>query len=374
MTPTDKVQPEPAKTAVRRPRKPLLLKLFKDLVEREYQGPTELFEAGLRLLVDQLGVDSAVMIRTIEQDYEAIWWAVRDNRPPGPEVLEPHRSYCSKVLDGTARTLIIRDAQADQAYRDHPSLTELDVRAYVGVPLRRSDTAIGVLCVQCSRPKAFTRNQVVLVNLVGNLLSKAMEIELLKQELHSTREALELTVSAMHEGALEAQATRLPSRGFLEVWLKAYLFLARRRCESMAVAVWKIPVNREVCRHLKAISDQARGEDLLVDLGRETFALLLPRTSPEGAEVVLDRVRQHLGPLAVGATIWHPRNPADRDDLTIRNALRRATDALRQSHARHPAGALQAEWNLPELPVQSLASDLGPAQRAAARRPHQTLQ
>jgi len=371
MTPEHKAHPAPARTT---PRKPLLLKLFRELVEREYQGPTELFEAGLRLLVDQLGVDSAVMVRTIDQHYEAIWWAVRDNRPPGPEVLEPHRTYCAKVL-GATRTLIIRDAQADPAYRDHPSLTELAVRAYIGVPLRRSDAAIGVLCVQCSRPMAFTRGQVVLVNLVGNLLSKVMEIELLKQELHSTREALELTVSAMHDGALEAQATRLPSRGFLEVWLKAYLFLARRRCESMAVVVWKIHLNREVCRSLKAIADQARGEDLLVDLGRETFALLLPRTSPEGAEVVLDRVREHLGPLPMGATIWQPRNLADRDDLIIRNALRRASEALRLSQAREPGGAPRAEWNLPRSPALSLASDLDAPEhaRASAGRQPQTL-
>ena len=335
----------------------LLFKLFKNLVEREFSDPTQLFEAGLRLLVTQLRVQSAVMIRTIDQEYEAIWWATHDDLPPGPEVLEPHRSFCSRVLDGTTRTLVIRDALADPGCTGHASNQDPSVRAFIGVPLRRSDTFIGVLCAQSSRARAFTRNHVILVNLVGNLLSKAMEIELLKQELHNTREALDLTVSAMQDGALETAATRLPSRGFLEVWLRAYLFLARRRSESMAVVVWTVPVTRDACRHLRKIAEQARGEDLLVDLGREHFALLLPRTDPAGAEVVLDRVRGLLGPLPMGATLWDPQDPADQDDLTIRNALHRAGEGLRRARAQDPAD--RTEWVLPETAGRSLAQDLG---------------
>ncbi len=348
----------PIKPTSRHREKALHFRLFKDLVERDFGDPTQMFGAGLRLLVDQLQVDSAVMIRTIDQQFEAIWWAVRNDLPPGPEVLEPHRTFCSRVLDGTTRTLVIRDAMADAEYREHPSHTDLHVRAYIGVPLRRSDTFIGVLCAQSFEPRAFTRNQVVLVNLVGNLLSKVMEIELLKQELHNTREALDLTVSAMEDGALESTATRLPSRGFLEIWLRAYLFLARRRSESMAVVVWSLPVTREAARQLGKIAEQSRGEDLLVDLGREHFALLLPRTAPEGAEIVLARVRRFLGAIPMGATIWHPHNPADREDLTIRNALRRATEGLHRARTRDPQA--RTEWVIPEIAAQSLALDPGP--------------
>ena len=347
--------PSQLKSPSPRHEKALLFKLFKHLVEREFSDPTQLFEAGLRLLVTQLRVQSAVMIRTIDQEFEAIWWATQGDRPPGPEVLEPHRTFCSRVLDGTTRTLVIRDALADPDCRELPAHRDLPVRAYIGVPLRRSDTFIGVLCAQSSRARAFTRNHVILMNLVGNLLSKAMEIELLKQELHNTREALDLTVSAMQDGALETAATRLPSRGFLEVWLRAYLFLARRRSESMAVAVWTVPVTREVCRHLRKIAEQARGEDLLVDLGREHFALLLPRTDPAGAEIVLDRVRRMLGPLPMGATLWDPQDPADQDDLSIRNALQRASEGLRRCRARDSAG--RTEWILPEGAGRSQAQD-----------------
>jgi GGDEF domain-containing protein len=205
----------------------------------------------------------------------------------------------------------------------------------------------------------------VLANLVGNVLSKSMEIELLKQELHSTREALDLTMSVVEDSALEAPDTRLPSRSFLEVWLRAYLFMARRRGESMAVVLWNYPVDPESARKLRAIAEHTRGEDLLVDLGRESFLLLMPRATPQGAEMVLARVRRLLGPVAMGGTVWHPLNPADQDDLAIRNALRRAGEALRRSREREPPVLDQAVWVIPK----AAASDL--PQRRRTPRPGQ---
>ena len=339
----------PRAVSAKRPRKSPHLQVYKDLLEPQFHDASRLFEAGLRLLVSRLEVDSAVMTRVTGLGYEAIWWATRDDVPPGPDVLDPTRTYCARVLEEPGRTLVIRNAPADPGYHGHPAHTDLNIQAYIGVPLRRSDAAIGVLSVQHSTPRAFTRNDVVLANLVGNVLSKVMEIELLKEELHTTREALDLTMSVVEDSALEAPETRLPSRSFLEVWLRACLFMARRRGESMSVIVWNLPVTKESSRNLRAIAEQARGEDLLVDLGRETFALLLPRTGPQGAEVVISRIRRLVGQVFIGATVWHPLNPADQDDLTIKNALRRAAEALRRCRERIPPRLDQAEWVIPKV-------------------------
>ena len=345
--------PSPRPAPVRRSRKSPHLQVYKDLLEPKFNDASRLFEAGLRLLVSRLEVQSAVMTRVTSRGYEAIWWATLGDVAPGPDVLEPQRTYCARVLEEPGRTLVIRDAAADPEFRQHPALTELALHAYIGVPLRRSDATIGVLSVQHSAPRAFTRNDVVLANLVGNVLSKVMEIELLKQELHTTKEALDLTMSVVEDSALEAPVTRLPSRSFLEVWLRACLFMARRRSESMAVVVWTLEVTPETSRHLRAIAEQARGEDLLVDMGRQSFALLLPRTSPQGAEVVMGRIRRLLGLIPMGATIWHPLNAADQDDLTIRNALRRATEALRRSRERKSPPFDQAEWVIPKVAAEA---------------------
>jgi GGDEF domain-containing protein len=343
-----KKSPARAAASARHPRKPSHLQVYKELLEPRYADAARLFEAGLRLLVQRLEVDSAVMVRLADLGLESIWWATRDEVPPGPAVLEPQRGFCPLVLEEPGRTLVIRDAGADPHYRDHPGHAELGLEAYIGVPLRRSDATVGVLAVQHGRPRTFTRTEVTLANLVANVLSKSMEIELLKQELHTAREALDLTMSVVEDSALEAPETRLPSRSFLEVWLRAYLFMARRRSECMAVAVWNYPVDPESSQKLRSIADHIRGGDLLVDLGRESFALLMPRTAPEGAEVVLARVRQLLGGIAMGGTIWHPVNPADQDDLTIRNAMRRAMEALRRSRERNPPLLDQAVWVIPK--------------------------
>jgi GGDEF domain-containing protein len=341
-------------TSVRRGRKSPHLQVYQELLEPKFEDASRLFEAGLRLLVERLEVDSAVMVRLADLGLEAIWWATQGDAAPDRAVLEPQRSFCERVLEEPGRTLVIRNAAADSHYQKHSGHTELGVHAFIGVPLRRSDATVGVVAVQHSRPRAFTRAEVVLANLVGNVLSKSMEIELLKQELHTAREALDLTMSVVEDSALEAPDTRLPSRSFLEVWLRAYLFMARRRAESMAVVLWNYPVDPGSAQKLRSIAELTRGEDLLVDLGRESFVLLMPRTTPEGAEVVLARVRKVLGPVPMGGTVWHPDNPADQDDLAIRNALRRAGEALRRSRERMPPVLDQAVWMIPKAAAGAL--------------------
>jgi hypothetical protein len=235
------------------------------------------------------------------------------------------------VLLQAPRTLVIHDAERDTVLKGQAADNPLPVRSFVGVPLRRGEKVIGILSVQGSLPRRFTRGDIILVSMVANLLGSAMEIELLKQELHMTREALDLTMSVVEDSALEAQNTRLPSRRYLDVWLKAYLFMARRRSEPMALVLWHVAPTRDTRKGLRELSDQARGEDLLVDMGKDTFLLLLPRTPLDGASIVVDRIRAKLGDVPVGVTVWDPADPTDRDDLMIRGAMLRVQNALKAS-------------------------------------------
>ncbi len=306
-----------------RSRRPLHLDALQELVEPGFPDPTELFEKGLKLLVSQLLVDRAVIVRITDLGYETLWWATQDGSDLDLSTFDPNKNFCPQVLEHAPRTLVIRDAKEDSELEAHTAFQDMAVRSYIGVPLRKGDKVIGVLSVQSSAPRKYTRADIVFVSMVANLLGSAMEIELLKQELHMTREALDLTMSVVEDSALEAQATRLPSRRYLDIWLKAYLYMARRRSEPMALVAWKTPLNRDSRKALREISDQARGEDLLVDMGKDTFLLLLPRTSLDGAEFLVQRVRARFGPVPVGTALWDPADPADRDDLTIREALRR---------------------------------------------------
>lgn len=331
-----------------------------ELVDRAFPDPTELFDHGLALLVQQLGVDHAVMSRLTDLGWEAFWWATAPDIRPDIAIHEPALSFCPHVLDNPNRTLMIRNADTDPAWKDHRASQQIGVKAYLGASLNQSGRIMGVLSVTSRRPKAFTRAEVAMVKALANLFGKTLEVEQLKHDLHVTRDALDLTTAVVEDSALEAPGSRLPNPHYLDIWLKANLFLARRRGEAMAVVRWRMPLNRETGRTLKAIADALRGEDLLVDLGQEEFLLLLPRTAQDGAQILLDRMRERLGPLPMGATLWNPLHKADRNDLVLRNAMQRAVLGYRRSQELATPMGAEVVWDLLLLRPEDLADTTNP--------------
>lgn len=185
-----------------------------------------------------------------------------------------------------------------------------------------------------------------MVKALANLFGKALEIEQLKYDLKLSQDALELTSAVMEDSLLEAPASQLPNRLYLEVWMKASLFMARRRGESMVLVRWHRIAEAAFQPRLKAFAEALRGEDLLVDLGKGDFLLLLPHTTQEGAVVLLERMRLQLGPLPMGGTLWNPLHRLDRKDLILKAALKRATLALRRSRETLQDGAAELVWEL----------------------------
>lgn len=330
------------------------------LVDRTFPYPTQLFDHGLALLVQQLGVDRAVMSRLTDLGWEAFWWATADGIQPDHAIHEPAHNFCPHVLENPGRSLMIRDATTDPAWKGHSAARQLGVKAYLGVALNQSGRIMGVLSVTSGRAKAFSRAEIAMVKALANLFGKTLEVEQLKHELQVTRDALDLTTAVVEDSALEAPASRLPNLHYLDIWLKANLFLARRRGESMAVVRWRMPLNKETKRSLQDISDALRGEDLLVDLGREEFLLLLPRTAQEGAQILLDRIRLRLGAVAMGATLWNPMHKADRNDLVLRNAIKRAALGLARSQELASGQGAQIVWDLLLLRPEDLADITNP--------------
>jgi len=331
-----------------------------ELVDRAFPDPTQLFDHGLALLVQQLGVDRAVMSRLTELGWEAFWWATADGVQPDSAIHEPAHNFCPHVLENPGRTLMIRDATTDPAWKAHRATRQLGVKAYLGASLNQSGRIMGVLSVTSGRPKAFSRAEIAMVKALANLFGKTLEVEQLKHELQVTRDALDLTTAVVEDSALEAPASRLPNLHYLDIWLKANLFLARRRGEAMAVVRWQMPLNRESKRALQEISDALRGEDLLVDLGREEFLLLLPRTAQDGAQILLDRIRLKIGSVPMGATLWNPIHKSDRNDLVLRNAIKRALLGLQRSHELASGGASAVIWDLLLLRPEDLADTTNP--------------
>jgi len=302
-----------------------------NLVEKAFPDPGELFCHGLELLVQQLGVDRAVMTRLSSLGFEAFWWATADGSNLDESIHQISEGYCPRVLEKPARTLVIRDATLDPQWKNHSGWKKLGIRAYIGAPLRQMGKVIGTLNVQSARPKNFSRAEIAMVNAMANLFSKTLEVENLKQELRLTRDALDLTTAVVEDSALECHSSGLPNLHYLEIWLKANLYLARRRGECMTVVCWNIVLTKESRRNLKLVAEALRGEDLLVDLGQENFLLLLPRTPQDGAEILLKRIREHIGEVPMGATLWDPAHDPDRHDFAILHAQARAKAALKMA-------------------------------------------
>ena len=302
--------------------------------------PGELFDQGLNLLVRHLGVDRAVVASLTARGLENLWCAGGEggDRDPAPFPHDPDRNFCSQVLREPAATLVIGDAGADPAWSGHPAWRTLGVRSYIGAPLRASGRPMGVLSVQAGTARVWQEPEVALVEVLAALFGKAMEVEALKAELAQAKDALDLTAAVMEDHALESPRTGLPTRRYLEVWCKSSLMLARRRREVIALVTWIQPPGPGREKALARLGGTLRGVDLLVDMGRDRFLLVLPRTLRAGAEIVLERFRKALGQNAMGATLWNPLLSPDREAATLQPAIRRAQGAERGSLERSALG------------------------------------
>lgn len=83
-------------------------------------------------------------------------WATRRETPLS-------HSFCQHVV-ADREPVVIRDAREDERMRDNLAIRDLDVIAYLGVPLiTREGHAIGTLCVIDHQPRVWTSEEITLV-------------------------------------------------------------------------------------------------------------------------------------------------------------------------------------------------------------------
>lgn len=304
-----------------------------ELLQDTRTDSARLFEHGLALLVQAFGVDRALLTRVTGLGYEVFWWAVGPRANMDHVFEAPEKGYCPFVIAHPDRPLTIKNAALDPLWRKSPGCVELGIKAYAGVALKVGDETVGTLCVQHHAAHAFTRAELSLLRTMGHLMARTLESENLKQELRAALDALELSSAIVEDSAMQSGRSGLPNRHYLDIWLRATLFLARRRREPMTLALWSQPMVAGTKGRLTAFASHLRGEDLLVELSTDQYLLLMPHTTDSGAEVLLARLRETLGEHPTGATMWLP----DGKDMTLKSALRRVgkafTDASREGSA-----------------------------------------
>lgn len=324
------------------------------LLDQSFPDPTGFFEQGLALLGQQLGLDCAVVSRTCASGFEPTWTYCPDPRLMERLMARQDHDLCQLVQAHPRRTLVVHDTQERPEWRALHTSRDVGIRACVGTLLWQDGRPSGVLVGLKRKPHRFERHELALFAAVANLFARTMEVEALKYELQVTRDALDLATAIVEDSAFESAHSGLPSAHYLDVWLKANLYLARRRDEIMTVVSWNQEVSPKVLHGLRKLAESLRGEDLLVDMGHGDFLLLLPHTDRAGAVRPLERLRNITGPVPMGATLWDPRREEDRDDLALLATRRRLSQALGESRLAFAEGRGVIHWALEGREVSEL--------------------
>jgi signal transduction histidine kinase len=160
-------------------------------------------------------------------------------------------TFCHHALaTGPAGTpLVIPDTTADAAYRNVPTVRDLGVAAYVGVPLIVGGHPVGALCVIDTVPRSWTADEVEVLQELASSARREIELRIAATDAERREAALEArTREAEHARArIEAMLGSI-SDAFLALdreWRFTYLndraeqMLQRSRAELLGRCLWE---------------------------------------------------------------------------------------------------------------------------------------
>ena len=99
-------------------------------------------------------------------------------------------SFCQYVV-ATRGAFVVNDASTDPLVRESPAVSELGVRAYLGVPLRETDgEVLGALCAIDTDPREWLHDDVETLQDVASCLGTEIALRLRLEALHKCEAAL----------------------------------------------------------------------------------------------------------------------------------------------------------------------------------------
>jgi phosphoserine phosphatase RsbU/P len=163
---------------------------------RELAGHRPLAE--LFPLIMDLSVEAVMAGRGVLMTLDGNQLNVRAARGDGFKISSTVRDH---VLN-QKESLLVRDAQLDQALRDHMSIVEQKVRSMIAVPLQTNDRVIGLIYVDSPNAiREFTREDLNLLTVMANVAAIRIEHARLN-EIEETERAM---AKEMHQAALIQQ-------------------------------------------------------------------------------------------------------------------------------------------------------------------------
>ena len=110
-------------------------------------------------------------------------------------------SLCKYVVAGEA-PLIFDDARLSPQLRDSPGVLEGGVVAYLGVPLRANDQAIGTFCVFDVKPRTWATEDIALLEEFARAVEAQVALSLANAELAERERLLENVLTLMPTGVV----------------------------------------------------------------------------------------------------------------------------------------------------------------------------
>ena len=242
-------------------------------------------------------------------------WIVLQSEDHGYGV-EPGRvfrwadSFCSEMVKGNGPR-IAPSSEAVPAYAAAPIGRQVQIRAYVGLPLVRADGRLfGTLCAihPSSRPESIVEEQ-ELVELLGAMLSTLLEAELSAAVEARRTERLQAQV-------LTDELTHLYNRRGWDSLLASEEERCRRYGHPAAVLIVDLDelklVNDTqghaagdalIVRASAALREAARSADIVARLGGDEFGILSAECDRVGGEALRARVRTALHDANVKASL-----------------------------------------------------------------------
>ena len=213
-------------------------------------------------------------------------------------------SFCAHAILGDD-TLVVRDARADDRFRDNPLVTgEPFIRFYAGHPLRAPDgSKVGTLCVIDTSPR---RPRAADLDALRDLAAM-VEDELRVQALSDEQTALIAERDELRRRSMLDPLTRAWNReGILEVLARE---LARAERSGLALSLIMADVDR-----FKEVNDSfghPTGDEVLLGVvrilrgvlrpydaigryGGEEFLIVLPNCEAAAAHAIAERMRRRV--------------------------------------------------------------------------------
>lgn len=278
----------------------------------------EAARAALKFLHKRLGFDLWMITRTQGDDWIVLQTEDQRYGIQDGTVFKWADTFCSRMVEGLGPRIAPR-SQDVPVYAAAPIGSQLDIQAYIGVPLTGAHGALfGTLCAIDSRPQPVSLvEEQSLVELVGALLSSLLrtEMQLMDEVRRAERaqaDALTDSLTGLYnrrgwERLIEAEENRCRRYGHSACVVAVDLDNLKRVNDSQG----HFAGDELIARAGGVLASVARAQDIAARVGGDEFLLLAVECDRSGASTLADRLRADFAFAGVNASIGYAlRDPA----------------------------------------------------------------